>query len=181
MLSKGYRKKRVFLDKQMLLFFCFCFYPITRTRDARWERVMRKWRKRKLAETMGRKILKRISIRWWKVRDISKGSYLLHWHTHRLVTKTQNHSPYWLIGGVFFLSFWFQWPIMWTSKVNRFVSAVTAPIDRSTDQSLETKCFEKSRRTATRRRFDRKRKRRRAPSVVYRYTFLLCINTAKDI
>lgn len=36
------------------------------------------------------------------VRDISKGRYLLRWHTHRLVTKTQNHSPYLLIG-VFFL------------------------------------------------------------------------------
>lgn len=36
------------------------------------------------------------------VRDIWKGRYLLRWHTHRLVTKTQNHSPYLLIG-VFFL------------------------------------------------------------------------------
>lgn len=40
------------------------------------------------------------------VRDISKGRYLLRWHTHRLVTKTQNHSPYLLIG-VFF-SFFFD-------------------------------------------------------------------------
>lgn len=34
------------------------------------------------------------------VRDVSKGRYLLRWHTHRLVTRT--HSSVLLIG-VFFL------------------------------------------------------------------------------
>lgn len=38
-------------------------------------------------------------------RDISKGRYLLRWHTHRLVTKTQNYSPYLLIGVFSFLFF----------------------------------------------------------------------------
>lgn len=37
-----------------------------------------------------------------ETRDISTGRYLLRWHTHRLVTKTQNHSSCLLIGGFLF-------------------------------------------------------------------------------
>lgn len=100
------------------------------------------------------------------VRDISKGSYLLRWHTHRLVTKT---CPLYLLIGVFFL-------ISMAYNVNKqrkpLYVAVTALSISGTSKILknytEPYCH-----------FDRKVTVHTLS--VYQYTFLLCINTAKDI
>lgn len=109
-------------------------------------------------------------------RDISKGRYLLRWHTHRLVTKTQNYSPYLLIGVFSFL--FFSISVDLSVKQTRETVSFFLWLSQPNPSLEQAQHFKKN---CTKLHCHFSRKITVHTRCVYQYAFLLRINTAKYI
>lgn len=166
MLSKGYRKKSV--SPQQILF--FILFLTTMLDEREW------WESEKFAAKGGKEKKRSVASDMDGERHFKGKFIFLRWHTHRLVTKTQNHSPYLLIGGFLFSSFFFDFSGLWCEQNKR----KPLKCGRHSPINLwkQAKMFRSCAGGRTLALIERRRCGRpgRQP-----YTSLLCINTAKDI